>query len=319
MKSWCKEARAFFWLCCILGIVALGQSAVRAADGEKRLTIIASLFPQYDFALRIVGDTADVRLLLPPGVESHAYEPTPSDMKAIAEADVFIYTGPEMEPWAATLARTAEAGRIVDASARITLKATGDGDPADHDHDHSDHDSHYHAYDPHIWLDPIHAITMVDTITEALAEVNPAAHDLYMNNGEYLVKQIDQLHQDFKNVVARSPRRALVFGDRFAFAYFFSRYGLEEVGPYAFCAPGAEPGVKAVIDSVKYIRDNAVQCIYHELHSTGRLAQVIADETGVALLAVDSMHNPTADQRAAGYSYVEGLRNAMQAFARGLE
>jgi zinc transport system substrate-binding protein len=76
-------------------------------------TVIATLFPQYDFARQIAGDRADVKLLLPPGVESHAFEPTPSDVIAINEADVFIYTGEYMEPWAHKIAESIEGDVLV--------------------------------------------------------------------------------------------------------------------------------------------------------------------------------------------------------------
>lgn len=296
----------------------MGSGAFRAAHAAERLTIIASLFPQYDFARRIAGDDADVRLLLPPGGESHSYEPTPSDMKAIAGADVFIYTGPEMEPWAATLAGAAETGLIVDASARVKLTTNTSAD--DHDgHEDHEHDDHFHAYDPHIWLDPIHAVAMVETIADALAERAPASAPFYRTNAETLIREIRALDAEFRSVVDAAARTELVFGDRFAFTYFFARYGLEEFGPYASCAPGSEPGVKAVIATVERVRAHGIRCIYYEAQSTGRLAQVIADETGAALLAVDSLHNPTAQQRADGFSYVDGMRANMLAFAKGLE
>lgn len=68
-----------------------------------KLTVVATLFPQYDFAREIAGDKADIQLLLPPGMESHSYEPTPGDIITIHNSDVFLYTGDEMEPWVADI------------------------------------------------------------------------------------------------------------------------------------------------------------------------------------------------------------------------
>ncbi len=296
-------------------------SRIDAAE-PATLSIVTSLFPQYDFARRIAGNRATVSLLLPPGAESHSYEPAPSDIKRIADADLFIYTGPEMEPWAATLAQTAQPGSVVNASSGIEY--ISNLDPHDHEgeeeHEHEqDHTSHFHATDPHVWLDPIHAMAMVKTIAAALCDCDPASAAYYTSNADALLAEIGALDNDFRQKLAEAKRTTLVFGDRFAFAYFFSRYGLEEVGPYASCAPGAEPGVKAVIESVEFVRAHSIPVIYHEVLSTGRLAQVMADETGAELVAVDSLHNPTLDQLTAGYSYVEGMRANMAAFARGLE
>ncbi len=310
-------AQAFFCVCFFHF-----PSRIDAAE-PATLSIVTSLFPQYDFARRIAGDRAHVSLLLPPGAESHSYEPAPSDIKRIADADLFIYTGPDMEPWAATLAQTARPGSVINASAGIVYISNLDphdheSEEEDHDHEH-EHTSHFHATDPHVWLDPVHAMAMVKTIAAALCDRDPASADYYTANADALLADISALDNDFRQKLARAKRTTLVFGDRFAFAYFFTRYGLEEVGPYVSCAPGAEPGVKAVIESVEYVRQNDIPVIYHEILSSGRLAQVMADETGAELVAVDSLHNPTVDQLKAGYSYVEGMRANMAAFARGLE
>lgn len=70
-------------------------------SNSEKLTVIATLFPQYDFAREIAGDKADIKLLLPPGMESHSFEPTPGDIITIHNSDIFLYTGDEMEPWVA--------------------------------------------------------------------------------------------------------------------------------------------------------------------------------------------------------------------------
>ena len=72
-------------------------------NAGKDIKIIATLFPQYDFAREIAGDKADITLLMSPGVESHSYEPSPSDIIDINSSDLFIYTGEYMEPWAQSI------------------------------------------------------------------------------------------------------------------------------------------------------------------------------------------------------------------------
>lgn len=142
-----------------------------ASGGEKpRIAIVATLFPQYDFARQIAGDNADVKLLLPPGAESHSFEPTPADMQSIAGADIFVYTGEYMEPWAKRLADSAAAPagvRIVDASKGVAFLGEGEEEEEEED-DHDGH--HHHGADPHIWLDPTRAAVMVVNIGQALAD-----------------------------------------------------------------------------------------------------------------------------------------------------
>ncbi|MCD8349390.1 MAG: metal ABC transporter substrate-binding protein [Planctomycetaceae bacterium] len=324
--------------CAALAVFLLTFSAV--AGEAAKPAVIATLFPQYDFARQIAGDHADVRLLLPPGAESHSFEPTPADMRAIADADIFIYTGEHMEPWAKRLADSAasDAGgpTIVDASTGVALTRNepveDDHDQADdHDHDadeahHHDHDhghdhahGHFHEFDPHIWLDPVYAAVMVDNVAAALIAADPANQASYSANAARLRGELEALHKNFQETVAKSPRRTLVFGERFAFAYFFSRYGLEMVGAYASCAPGAEPGLRAVIDVVDYVREHDVRYIYLEAMSTSRISTVIHDETGATILKVDSLHNLPADRQAAGATFPAIMAENMAAFAKGLE
>ena len=100
----------------VLGLTACGQSAEQEDDGK--LHVVATIFPAYDFARAAGGDDADVTLLLPPGAESHSYEPTPADILAVQECDLFIYLGGESDAWVDTILdsveRTGATLRMVD-------------------------------------------------------------------------------------------------------------------------------------------------------------------------------------------------------------
>lgn len=327
--------RPAVWLAAMLCCFAALCPTVSAAE---KLTVFASLFPQYDFAKRVAGEHAEVKLLLPPGAESHSYEPTPSDMAAIAAADLFIYTGEYMEPWAKRLADAAATPggvAVVDASAGIhLLAAENNGNhehgkdngnhnedlEKDHDDDQEDHaNGHSHALDPHIWLDPLLAIDMVDTIANAFAERDPANATAYKTNAAVLKTELAALDADFGELVANAPKKTLVFGERFAFTYFFHRYGLEYIGAYRSCAPGAEPGIKAVIGVIEYVKANKVRFLYLEETAQPRITTVIAEETGATPLKVNSLHNLTADQLASGVGFADIMKANMDAFAKGLE
>lgn len=323
MGEWAAAAGRACLALAVLCMASLLAGSGQAADKPK---IIATLFPQYDFARRIAGDGADVSLLLPPGAESHSYEPTPTDMKKIAAAALFIYTGPHMEPWAKRLADAAsrpEGVTVVDASRGIAPRP--DADHADHGgHDHPERDdgpggAHYHEFDPHIWLDPELALVMVDNIALAIEQADPANAERYRHNAAALKRDIAELDAAFRRRIEPLPRRTLVFGERFAFRYFFDRYGLDEVGAYKSCAPGAEPGLRAVVATVDYVKERGVRFIYLEATETGRISRVIHEETGAEILKVDSLHNPPAARQAVPGGYVAIMRENMDAFARGLE
>lgn len=97
----------------LLSVLLLAGCAAPTGEGgeDGRVKVVATLFPQYDFARQIAGEHADVMLLLPPGVESHSYEPTPADIIMIGKADLFLYTGEYMEPWAEKILAGRRGGR----------------------------------------------------------------------------------------------------------------------------------------------------------------------------------------------------------------
>ena len=153
--------------------------AARAEEnrtGEQpgnRMQIVATIFPQYDFARQIVGDYADVYMLLKPGEEIHSYEPTPQDIKMIQNCDLFIYTGGENDVWVENILsslgdegpRSVRLLDLVETSTEVHLEGMmeekGDHDHADESDDHAedhDHDDHAdeavdhtedHDYDDH--------------------------------------------------------------------------------------------------------------------------------------------------------------------------
>lgn len=154
----------------IAGIVHVDSHCVadrvcgeKESTNEKKLTIVTTLFPDYDFARQIAGDKAEVKLLLSPGVEAHDYDPSPADIISINKADLFIYTGEYMELWVPGILSSLESDKVtvVDASENISLIKSAD-------EEHHEEDGHSHEYDPHIWTSPKNAIIMVNNILKAI-------------------------------------------------------------------------------------------------------------------------------------------------------
>ncbi len=197
----------FFVLALFVSVAALLISCGDRQPGGTppgqggKVKVITTLFPLYDFARTIGQDRVEVLLLLPPGVEAHSFEPRPSDIVKISEADLFIYAGKFMEPWVEAVLKgvTNPKLKVVDASVGIPL-LTAESEAHEHEPGHQQgetaekgkkrEDGEYHhghtGIDPHIWLDLGNAAKMVDTIAAGLIQVDVAHKDLYARNaGEY--------------------------------------------------------------------------------------------------------------------------------------
>ncbi|MCL1791099.1 MAG: metal ABC transporter substrate-binding protein [Peptococcaceae bacterium] len=264
----------------------------------NKVFVVATLYPQYDFARIIAGDKASVSLLLPPGVESHDYEPTPADIKRVREADVFVYTSDQMEPWAASLAKSSGSRSVVvDASVCDTALKSDD---------------------PHIWTDPLLAKIMVDNITEGLCEADPMNADFFRERAEEYKILLDQLDDEMINIVAAGTRRTLALGGRNAFANMARRYGLTIYAAYDSCAEEIEPSPQNIAMIIEKVKSEDLPVIYYEELVDAKVARTISEATGKQMLMLHSCHNVSKEELEV-VSFLGLMRQNADNIAKGLK
>lgn len=288
------------------------QQTTTSRDSNA-LQVVTTLFPVYDFARSIAGDEAVVTLLLPPGVEAHAFEPRPEDAVKTAKADLFIYTNRLMEPWAEKFVSGLGTTKLtlVDASEGIALS------PAEHGHD--DDTQHEHAaLDPHVWLDPANAKTMVTTIAAAMIAKDPSHGELYRANAAALQQQMTQLDADYRAGLHDCRTRTLLHGGHYAFGYLAKRYGLQYQSAVSVNAD-AEPTAAQMASLVQQIRTSGVHYIFSEELVSPRLTEAIAREAGVKVLALHNLHDMSKEDFKAGVSYLTLMRRNLDNLKIGLE
>lgn len=294
--------------CAVIFCLFAGCSAEKG--GKK--TIMATLFPQYDFARTIAGDNFEVKLLLTPGTESHTYDPGASDMYAIANSSLFLYTGDEMEPWAGTLISSLgeDCPEVVDCSQNVPL--------IKEEHDHEEEHEHEHEADPHIWLDMDNAKLMADNICSGLCKIDPENADSYKENASKLKDELDALDGEFEQLFSDSDTDTIVFGGRFSYIYFIERYDLSYVTAYKSCSASAEPSLADIAEVVDYINANNAGAIYYEELSEPKVARSIAEDTGIKALEFSTAHNVTAEQLEKGVTFIDIMRQNIANLREGL-
>lgn len=317
-------------ICLLMMMTGCGSREAESADASSsdKLTVVTTLFPQYDFARQIGGEYADVSLVLLPGMESHMYDPTPGDMIRISEADMFIYTGAEMEPWAQELADSVDMTRVqvVDASSGVSMMKEEDeehehaDEDEDHEgHDHSSHHHHEHTYDPHIWLDMQNAIQMVRNIESAFCKVDPDHADTYQANAEAYIEKLSALDEELKEIVAEGSRRDIVFGGRFSYGYFIHGYDLEYESVYDSCSADTEPSMAQMAEVINYMKEHDVKYILYEELSTPNVARAIAEATGAQMLMFSTCHNVTKDEFESGVTFIDLMQQNAETLKKALE
>jgi len=314
-------------LASLIGCNAQGNSnLVGNSDdgvGKGKLKIVTTLFPQYDFVRQVAGDKVEVILLVPPGVEAHAYEPTPQDIVTIQKSDLFIYTGEVMEPWAHKIIETVgtENIQVIEAASGIAL--VNEEHEEEHEHEEEsesdDHDDHNHeGSDPHVWLDPIYAQQMVETIVDGLVKASPENMELFKLNADTYKYELQSLHEDFEQIFEHTKYDTIMSGGHFAFGHFIERYGLKYESPYNGFAPDAEPTPKRIAQLIESIKASGIKAIYYEELVDPKVAKIVAEEADAEMLMLHAAHNLSKEELNSGITYIEIMRNNMESLKKGL-
>lgn len=290
-----------------------------APHGKKGLTVVTTLFPLYDFARNIAGDRADVTLLLPPGVEPHSWEPKPQEVLRVHRADVFVYTGPFMEPWAEGIIK-GSSGKglvVVDSSEGVTLRHEMEGEE-DHKHGHGEAHGKSEPIDPHIWLDLGNAQKMVDNIAAGIIKKDPDGKAVYEKNAAGYKARLQQLDETFRQGLASCRTRLFIHGGHYAFNYLARRYNLTYVSVYGF-SPNAEPSPRHIADIIRQMRRSGTRYVFYEELLQPRIAETIARETGATLLPLNGGHNITSAEMQKGVTFISLLEGDLANLKTGLQ
>ena len=246
-----------------------------SAASEGSLRVMASFYPMYDFAQKIGGDKVTVTNMVPAGTEPHDWEPSPSDIVALEQADVFVYSGAGMEHWVEDVLASLDNQSLVtvEASYGIALLEGHhhhheDEEEAEHEHE----DEHEHeeggGYDPHVWLSPLNAKREMENIKNAIAEADPANAEYYEANYAAWSARCDQLDQAFKDGLSNLAIQDIVVSHE-AFGYLCDAYGLNQVGIEGI-SPDSEPDPARMAQIQDFVTEHQVKVIFSESWSAPR-------------------------------------------------
>ena len=295
----------------VLALLSACQTTVQVEDKPQ---IMVSLFPQYDIIRQIAQDKVDVELFLPAGSEPHSYEPSASTLMKIVEADLFVYSSDELEPWVKRLVEgnASENLIVLDASNGITLLE------ADHGHEGEDEDEEELAFDPHYWLDPQNMIIMSESIRDALIEIDPENEAFYIENANSYIASLKELDSNWQDLFDRAQLNQIIYGGHFAFGYLSHRFGLEILSPYSGYAPDAEPSAQALAGLMDVLAEKEINVIFYEELIDPRVARIIAEQAKVKIEVLHGAHNLNAEEMQAGWTYVSIMEDNIEKLKEAL-
>ena len=299
----CLLACTFFLTC-----AACAPAGPISDEDGGRLQIVATVFPAYDFARACAGDLAEVTLLLPPGMESHSYEPTPADILTVQNCDLFLCLGGESDAWVDTILSAVEPrGQVLRMVDCVELL-----EEADHDgHDHEDHEDHEDGglgrvvgMDEHVWTSPLNAAEITRAIGEQLAGLDPGSAAVYRANAAGYAAELETLDQAFQDFFDSCEDPVMVFGDRFPLLYFADRYDLEYYAAFPGCATQTEPSAATVAFLTELVEADHISTVWYIEFSNHLVADSIAEAAGAGTAMFHVCHNVTRAEMEGGATYL---------------
>ena len=275
-------------------VLALSLAAPASAQPDRPLPVVATFSILGDMVKRIGGEQVAVTTLVGPDGDTHVYQPTPADARAVSEARLIVVNGLQFEGWLDRLidASDFDGTRVVvtDGIDPIAFEHSEDAHDRDHETDHEkhaegdDHDGHDHGvFDPHAWQSLRNAAVYVDNITDALSKADPGNASLFYRNREAYVAEIEILHSEIREMIAGLPAASrTVVTSHDAFQYFGRDYGLTFIAPQGLSTE-SEASAKDVVRLIQQIRDRGIRAVFIENIGDPRLLERIADETGAVI------------------------------------
>lgn len=259
------------------------------------LRAVVTIAPLRSFVEPLLPEGSQIRVLMQPGKSEHGYEFTPSDLRAIAEADVVVLVGLNLEPAIEkTLTNRKDPSRRVVRFSDVVGLESDPSTPQDHVHDPDGGCCNHGPIDPHLWLDPILCSTLVDAVraaidTElqergALTEEASAALSARQAHLKSRVAQVDQAWRAAAPQISTFP----IVTHHNAYPRLAERYGLK-IAAVIRDIPTAEPSPAQVANVARTIREQGVRTIYIEPQFSRKLADRIAKAAGVSIATLDPL------------------------------
>ena len=330
----------------LLSLSALSGCTKGQTESHKKLKIVVTTFPAYDWTKNILGDKindVDLTLLIKNGVDLHSYQPTTEDIVKIGSADVFIYVGGESDHWVkdALKERTNKDMKIVnlveslgEAAKEEEVVPGMEAEDESHSDEHHDEDKDSHGkeeedstkeeeaeIDEHVWLSLRNAKILTEAINKALDEADPKDKDVFDANGKAYIEKLTKLDEEYKSGLAGKKKDTIVVGDRFPFRYLVDDYNIKYYAAFTGCSAETEASFQTVVFLAKKVDENELDYIITIDGSDGKIARAIGENTkekSKKTLTLDSMQSTKVSGDEKDSSYLDIMKENLETLKKAL-
>ena len=308
--------------------VTESSSVAESKSGEtKKLSIVTTIFPAYDWVKQVVGDNKNVEIsfLIDKGVDLHSYQASAADIAKITDSDLFVYVGGDSDDWAEDIIKenpNLNYINMVDSIGEAALaeelvegmqdEEEHDNESEEHANEEGEHEDGEEEIDEHVWLSIKNAETIVSAIEAKLAEIDPDNKAEYEKNANDYLAKLDELDKEYKDTLSSIQNKTIIVGDRFPFRYLVNEYGIKYYAAFKGCDAGSE----ASFETVKFLANKMDELNMSDIFiidgSKGDLAKTIVDNTkdkNAKVLVLDSMQSTKSSDNA---SYLDIMKKNLE-------
>ena len=309
-------AAAFF----ATGLSACGQEKESSAKASDKVSVVTTIFPEYDFMRQIAGDKIELKMLVTPGAETHSFEPTPQDIKEVNEADMFVYVGGDSDGWVDSILDSVDTDNmqvvtLMDCVDLVEEEVIDGMTPEEEEAKAAGEEA---EYDEHVWTSPKNAKMIVQKLCDNLCAIDPKNKETYQKNTAEYQKKLAALDQEFLTAVDQAERKEIVVGDRFPFRYFADAYGLTYYAAFPGCSTDTEPSASTIAFLTDKVKEDKIPVVFHIELSNSKVCDSICEATGAKSELLNAVHNISKEDFESGVTYLDLMEHNVEVLKEAL-
>lgn len=260
----------------LLSVLFCACTTATPTKENTRLKVVTSVYPLAHFASEVGGDQVEIVQIAGAGIDPHDFEPTPQDIAAVYNADIFLFNGGELDAWAEKAAETAKKNGVLVIKMSEAIATTEDK--------HGDH----------IWLDPLNVQKEVALMQDIFARQDPNNKGFYAQNATAYLAKLSALDRRFREEMANCRQKNIITSHD-AFNYLAHRYGFNAVS-IGGNKPGSEPTPQELVTLIKFIKENNIHYVFTEPFGNKEIMETVIAETGSKMLTLYPLDSLTIEE-----------------------
>ncbi|MCR5356678.1 MAG: metal ABC transporter substrate-binding protein [Lachnospiraceae bacterium] len=310
---------------------ACGTKTEAAADNSNKISIVTTIFPEYDWVMNILGDNpagAEVTMLLDNGVDLHSYQPTAEDIMKISTCDLFIYVGGESDEWVEDALKNTGNNNITAINLldvlgeKVKEEEIVEGMEGEEEEEGGEEEEEGPEYDEHVWLSLRNASVLAGAISDAIQKIDAPNAETYRKNAEAYKEKLDALDKEYEAAVSGASVNTLLFGDRFPFRYLTDDYNLNYYAAFVGCSAESEASFETITFLAGKVDELSLSSVMTIEGADHKIADTIVRNTqskGQKILTMDSMQSTTSKDVENGVSYLSVMEGNLEVLKEALK